>query len=317
MVKKIIANGSLFLVTVAIGLLATEGLLRIKNLDQKNYNIEMWRYARLLKEKSDDAALGHVHIPNRRAKLQGVEIRINSLGMRGAEVDLKDSRKKKILFLGSSNTLGWGVPEEKTLPAILQRELQNQAVVLNAGIGNYNAARYVALFERKFLGLRPDVVVINWFIRDAEALEPGGGNFFMRHSEFAVLLFHLVHQAIAGPGGIENLVDHYRKVYQHDSPGFQEMRAAFERLQALSQPYGFKVIFTVIPDVHQMDPYPFSFAHEAMLKIASGYGWTFVDFTPALSQGPAAALWAMPGDPHINSKGHAMMAENLLPYLEA
>ena len=314
--QKGLHNAVLFLVTAAVGLLCTEALLRIKNLDQKNYQIEMWRYARLLKQKSDDPALGHVHVPGRSARLQGVQIRINSLGMRGAEPDLKDTGKKRILFLGSSNTFGWGVPEENTMPALIQAKLQDRAVVLNGGIGNYNAARYTALFEKKFLGLHPDMVVINCFIRDAEPLEPGGGNFFLRHSELAVLLFHLAHQAAQPSGGIENLADHYRKIYQPDSPGFLEMQTAFARLEVLSRKHGFKVIFSVLPDVHQMNPYPFGFAHAAMREIAERYGWAFVDFTPALSQVPARELWAMPGDPHLNSKGHAIMAETLLPYLK-
>lgn len=315
--KKIVANVALFSLTVAIGLFCTEGLLRIKNADQKNYNIEMWRYAKLLKKRSDDPSLGHEHIPGRSAKLQGVEIRINSLGMRGPEVNLNDPQKKRILFLGSSNTLGWGVAEEKTLPAILQRDLQSKAVVLNGGIGNYNAARYVALFEKRFLRLKPDIVIINCFIRDAESLEPGGGNFLLRHSELAALLFQLIHQLKHAGGGMGNLVEHYRKVYQHDSPGFQEMQTAFERLQFLSQQEGFKVIFTMIPDVHQMNPYPFTFAHEEMRKIALQFGWVFLDFTQALSEVPAADLWAMPGDPHVNGKGHELMAKTLLPLLES
>ncbi len=315
-IKKIIANIILFTLSVAVGLILTEGLLRIKNADQKNYNIEMWRYARLLKKKSPDPALGHEHIPGRSAKLQGVVIRINSLGMRGPDVDLNDHSKKRILFLGSSNTLGWGVPEEKTLPAIIQRESNDKAVVFNGGIGNYNAARYVTLFEKRFLGLKCDTVVINCFVRDAELLEPGGGNFFLRHSELAVLLFHLYHLRMnSSAGGIGNLVEHYRKIYRHDSPGFQEMQAAFDRLQNLSRQQGFRIILTMIPDVHQINPYPFTFAHEEMQKIASKHGWTFLDFTPALSRVPATDLWAMPGDPHLNSKGHEIMAKTLLPYL--
>lgn len=314
-IKKIIANVALFTMSVTMGLLLTEGLLRVKNADQKNYNIEMWRYARLLKKKSPDPALGHEHIPHQSAKLQGVVIRTNALGMRGPDVDLNDRSKKRILFLGSSNTLGWGVPEEKTLPAILQRELNDKAVVLNGGIGNYNAARYVTLFEKRFLGLKPDTVVINCFVRDAELLEPGGGNFLLRHSELAVLLFHLYHLRRNSSGGMENLVDHYRKIYRRDSPGFQEMQRAFDKLRDLAQQQGFKVIFTMIPDVHQMNPYPFAFAHEEMRQIASARGWMFLDFTPALSEVPASALWAMPGDPHLNSKGHEIMAKALLPYL--
>ena len=91
----------------------------------------------------------------------------------------------------------------------------------------------------------------------------------------------------------------------------------FYSYQFLSQQQGFKVIFTMIPDVHQMAPYPFSFAHEELRQIAARLGWVFLDFTQALSVVPAPDLWAMPGDPHVNAKGHALMAKALLPLLES
>jgi hypothetical protein len=62
-------------------------------------------------------------------------------------------------------------------------------------------------------------------------------------------------------------------------------------------------------------PYPFGFIHETMWELAAAYGWTFVDFGPALEQVPQSELWVMPGDPHINAKGQKIMAETLLPAL--
>ena len=61
--KKQIGSILVFLLTLSIGLLAAEAALRLKNSDQKNYNVEMWRYARLLKMPSLDPMLGHEHRP--------------------------------------------------------------------------------------------------------------------------------------------------------------------------------------------------------------------------------------------------------------
>jgi hypothetical protein len=115
--KTAFVNALFFLFTLVIGLGLAEGVLRVKNADQKNYNIEMWRYAKLLKVQSADPELGHEHRPGTHAKLENVDIRINRLGMRGADPDLTDTSKKRILILGSSNTLGWGVREEETMAA--------------------------------------------------------------------------------------------------------------------------------------------------------------------------------------------------------
>ena len=306
----------MIIVTVAIGLVLGEFLLRFKNSNQKNYNIEMWRYARELKKPSEDPDLGHEHIPNKSAKLQGVEISLNSWGMRGPEPDLKETAGKRILFLGSSNTLGWGVEESETLTGILRTELGSTVQIFNAGIGNYNAHRYITLFEKKLKGLKPDIVVINYFINDAEVLQSGGGNALLRNSQFAVTLYHLIQsRKFAAAADTNMLENHYKNVYAQEGEGRAQMEAAFDTLYKTSKKLGIRVIFTIVPDIHSLDPYPFTFIHSYMKELVKKYDWTFVDFTEPLKEITAKELWAMPGDPHINKKGHRIMAETLLNYL--
>jgi hypothetical protein len=302
--------------TLSVGLVAGEVMLRVKNLDQKNYNIEMWRYAKLLKQRSSDPVLGHEHRPETSARLQGVEVRINQLGMRGPEVDLNKSKtKKRILFLGTSNTLGWGVEEADTLCAQVQNKLGQEAQVFNAGIGNYNAERYVRFYEKGLRYIKPDVVVINFFIRDAEILEPGGGNFFLRHSQLAATFHQFINTFSFGFKDPSRLIDYYRNMYSPEHEGFQAMSEAFARLNNLAKEDGFKVVFTVIPDVHAIAPYPFGFIHERMRTLALSYGWDFIDFQDVLGEMPQKDLWVMPGDPHMNALGQEKMAIYLLPHL--
>lgn len=300
-----------------VGLGTAEMLLRLKNSDQRNYNIEMWRYSKLLKKKSSDPDLGHEHLRNAAATLQGVRIRINSFGMRGGEPDLSDTKRKRVMFLGSSMTLGWGVEEDKIMPSLIGQELKDQVQVFNAGIGNYNTHRYVTLFDRRLKGLKPDVVVVQYFIRDAEDLEAGGGNFILRHSQLAVAVYDLCQMAINVHKGGQGLVDHYRNVYAQDSVGLRKMKTAMARLQELSRQEHFSVILAMAPESHQIDPYPFQFVNDAVKQIARQYGWAYVDFTPRLRSVPAQDLWVMPGDPHYNALGHQIMAEALLPYLRS
>ncbi len=315
MIKKMISNFLIFVLTVTVGFCCAEFALRIKNSDQKNYNIEMWRYSKLLKKKSDDPLLGHEHIPNASARLQGVEILLNSRGMRSKEPPSDLTGKQKILFLGSSNTLGWGVPEKSIMTSIIQKELGDQAIVYNAGIGNYNAVRYVELLDKRLRDIRPDIVIVNYFVNDAEALKPGGGNFFLRHSELAVILYHAFQTLVKPYKTLEDLIAYYHRVYASDSDGRNAMEAALARLDAMSKEMGFKVIFTMVPDIHLTNPYPFDFIHEQMKKIAAKHSWTYVDFSKTLGQVDAKSLWAMPGDPHINSLGQELMAKELLAYL--
>ena len=313
--KIVFSNVLFFFLTLLVGLGFAELLLRLKNSDQKNYNIEMWRYAKLLKVRSADPDLGHEHRPGTHATLEGVEVRINSLGMRGPEPDLADTSKKRILFLGSSNTLGWGVAEKDTLCGILRGKLAESAQIFNAGIGNYNAHRYVSLYEKRLQAVHPDMVVIHYFIRDAENLQPGGGNWLLRNSELAVMLHTMIYEMGYGSKNASGLVDHYKKMYSDGSPGLESMRTAMRRLDELSKEQHFKIIIAMVPDIHAVQPYPFTFIHERVRELAASYGWTFVDLSEALSRVPQKELWVMLGDPHINAKGQSLMAETLLPYL--
>ena len=103
MIKRIIFSSVLFLLSTLVALGAAEAVLRLKNSSMKNYDIEMWRYAKELKVASDDPNLGHDHIKQASALLQSVDIRLNEWGLRGGPV--APSPTRRILFLGGSITL--------------------------------------------------------------------------------------------------------------------------------------------------------------------------------------------------------------------
>ena len=315
-IKTIFVNCLIFVITLLVGALFAEGLLRVKNANQQNYTIEMWRYSKLLKKRSDDIELGHEHVPNAKAKLQNVEISLNSFGMRGEEPALTDKKRKRILFLGSSNTLGWGVAEKDLMTSLIEEKLNGKAQVFNAGIGNYNTSRYVELFEKKLRTLKPDVIVVHYFINDAEVLEPGGGNWFLRNSELAVTLHQIIALSKKGSTGMSSLEEHYKNVYKENSEGFARMMAALSKVNDMSKEDGFKVIFAMTPEIHNLESYSFYFVHEKMKKVANNFGWEYVDFMDSMKDVKAPDLWAMPGDPHLNALGHKIMADSLLKYLK-
>src|SRR5437763_607348 len=138
--KSTLYSIALLALSIITALVVSEGILRIKNSSMKNYDIEMWRYARELKIKSADPSLDFEHLKNKSALLQNVEIRLNEWGLRGDPISPATPGSRRILFLGASTTLGWGVREEDTVERQLERMLAaagQPAEVLNAGVGNY------------------------------------------------------------------------------------------------------------------------------------------------------------------------------------
>jgi hypothetical protein len=187
--------------------------------------------------------------------------------------------------------------------------------VLNAGIGNYNAVRYVERFLTRLTEVDPTDIVVHGFVRDAEVLEAGGGNWLLQNSQLAVIFWSALQQKLATSGG-HNLEDHYRKVYEPDGPGFRAMDAALARLADYARGKGIRTYFAMTPDVHNLHDYKLHFVHEQVRELAIRHGYQYLDLFPAFEGLKPEEVWAMPGDPHPNSNGHQRMADMLYPFLQ-
>lgn len=316
--KQFVFSVLAFALSLLVSVVAAEGILRLKNSSMKNYDIEMWRYARELKTPSPQPELGHDHIRNGSAILQSVEIRTNDWKLRGGPVLPRNEIDRRILFLGGSITLGWGVPENETITSRVQtalREKGEKVDVLNGGVGNYNAERYVQRFFSELEGLKPTDIVVQYFLRDAEQLDPSGGNWFLRNSELAVTIW-IAANRVLNRSGETSLIDHYQNVYRNDQPGFVEMQRQLRELADYAKKNNIRLYFAMMPDVHNLKNYPFGFIHEKMRTIAQADGYKYVDLLPALSNLSPEQIWAMPGDPHPNALGHKLMADAILPVLD-
>jgi lysophospholipase L1-like esterase len=115
-------------------------------------------------------------IPNKTCILRSVdnafpeiEVKINSLGLRNREIDKnKQKETKRILFIGDSYTMGWGVAEEDSFPRITERLLNKlafpfQIETINAGVLATGPASYYIYLKKFGLELKPDVVVVGLF----------------------------------------------------------------------------------------------------------------------------------------------------------
>jgi len=319
MQKGALSSVAVFVVTLILALCAAEVVLRVVNSSMKNYDIEMWRYARELKEPSADPLLGHEHLTNASAVLESVTIRTNEWGMRGPGVGPRVEDTRRILVLGDSITLGWGVREEDTLTARLQKmfaDAGQKVEVLNAGVGNYNTERDVEWFFTRLKDLQPTDIVVHYFLRGAEKLYPADGNTLLRNSEIAATVWMTLH-GLLDRGGDQSLLDHYRQVYAPDEQGWIVAQASLKKLADYARAHGIRIFLAMMPDIHNLKNYQFGFVHDLVKKVARDDGYTYVDLLPAFGALPPEQIWAMPGDPHPNALGHELMAKALFPVLES
>lgn len=306
---KIVLYQVLILVT---SIVIIEGVVRVVNSDMKNYDIEMWRYANEL--KMQDPVLGHNHLTNKGSVLQGVEIKLNSKGMRSDEFGIDD---KKILFLGSSISLGWGVEQKDSYPGIIQTKLSSNLInykVLNGSIGNYNTFRYVNNFLSNQTDIEPEVIVINYFINDAETLPINRSNWLIKNSQlFATLT--ITYKKLFSKSGFD-LKQYYKDLYKDDNQSFLEMKESLNKLSEYSKRTNSQVLLTVIPDIHFLEDYPFETIHEKMKTLSTELGFEYHDLLPSLKNIPFEELQIIPGDSHPNEFGHQRISESLYPKIK-
>src|SRR6202051_3211306 len=158
--------------SVAVVGASVELFVRLVVDDGVQFDLEMWKYARDVKQIATDPLIGHAHRPNAQARLMGVDVKINSKGLRDREIPYERAPSTvRILMLGDSFTEGWGVPFDQTFSKRIERLFAARgtpAEVINAGVGNYNTVMEVNYFLGEGFKYRPDIVVLNYIPNDAE-----------------------------------------------------------------------------------------------------------------------------------------------------
>lgn len=121
-----------------------------------------------------DARRGYAMIPGTEHYSYERPVRVNGLGLRGAEVPEKREGETRVLCLGDSTTYGQGLAEDATLPALLEHELAQDARIprtiraVNGGLRGYGTEQEIALLEELGPRIRPNVVVLFWYPNDLE-----------------------------------------------------------------------------------------------------------------------------------------------------
>jgi len=98
------------------------------------------------------------------------EVKTNSLGLRNPEISPdKPTNIKRILFIGDSFTMGWGVPEEASFPKFTetilnQVHVQPKAEAVNAGVLATGPSSYYVYLKHFGLALKPDIVVVGLYM---------------------------------------------------------------------------------------------------------------------------------------------------------
>jgi lysophospholipase L1-like esterase len=240
-----------------------------------------------------DPDIRYVFAPSQRGWIDDGLITVNAQGFRGSDVAVpKPSGRFRIVVIGDSVTMGWGVADDETFSVRLEQQLHQQFPnrdidVVNLGIGGYDTRQEVTLLERNLAALEPDLVLVGFYSNDVpDGLEDargtsGGGtrvlaanpsrgqvmhmnttstswwNRQLRRSRLAYTVGRTVNRVLhRGEWGMSRFAMELDVLQGKDSPdiaeAWQVVGRQFDRLHELSQAHGFAVSIIMLPCKEQV-----------------------------------------------------------------
>jgi lysophospholipase L1-like esterase len=298
--------------------LLLEGMLRVAFYHSKDFSMEMWKYAVSLKRPVAIPKLSFVHQPNSQAFLMGVNVSINSQGLRDYEYPLaKPPGVYRVMLLGDSTTLGWGVPFNETTAKILERELNAEHIpgyqrfeAINAGVGNYDTVQEVTYYETRGRAFQPDLVVLVYFINDPEPVPVERKGFLIDRSYLIAFAVNRFDGVLLRIGARPDWNQYYASLYNDNLSAFQACEAALLDLAKTTRNDNTKFLVAILPELHQLnDAYPFTTAHQKIKDVLASENVPVLDLIDGLrNHGRESTLWVTPLDDHPNGKANALIA---------
>jgi lysophospholipase L1-like esterase len=306
---------------------------------------------------SRDPEIRYVPLPSQRGWIDDGLVSVNSRGFRGAEVTIpKPPGRFRIVVIGDSLTLGWGVNDEETYAARLEQRLRREQPtldvdVVNLGVGGYNTRQSVTWLSRHVDELRPDLVLLGFYSNDVpDAIEDGKGGTRVaaaRGDSSNILrinptptgwldrqlrrsrLIYVAGRAInrmrgAGEWGLARFAMEIDMLDGRESPdlqrAWQTIDQEFRRLDGLADEFGFKVGIVILPCQEQvMGQYPAAAYQHKVTSLGRLFGFDVIDPLPLMAERreTPGGLFIPYDRNHPSATGHAVVAEAIEQHLSA
>jgi lysophospholipase L1-like esterase len=325
--RDVLLNIALLVGVVLACCIASELVLRVAFARTMDFSMEMWKYGAQLKQPVADPRLSFAHVPNRSAFLMGVQVAINSHGLRDHEYSLsKPPDVYRIVMLGDSTTFGWGVTLEQTAAKILEAELNklqvtgyNRFEVLNAGVGNYGTVQEVTHYLTYDRDFHPDLVILQYFINDAEPVPIERQPFLLGQSYLLAYATSRFDSMMRSTGISPQWKQYYAGLYEDGLPGLEAAKQALATLASHTRADGTKLLVTILPELREINHgYPFVSQHQTIKEVLAAHEVPVIELIEGLrDHGPESSLWVTEADAHPNGKANALVAAQILGWIRA
>jgi lysophospholipase L1-like esterase len=254
----------------------------------------------------------------------GVLYEINAVGLRSPEVVMpKPPGVFRVLVLGDSVTLGYGLPSEAGYTRLLEKMVEGSRVeVINAGASGYHFDDFVAYLEHYGLALDPDMVLcaftrsdveppIKLDVRGGVGYEPGENVGFvppfvkklLRHSRL-YLAVGRARWALGYQRAEENEADRNAAIVQK----WPVVQATLDKLVSLTKERHLPLMVAYLPvqiEVFRGAEYPLLIDRLAKLDAPD---YHFMNVLPDFEAQKDKVLYLRLDPAHPNAPGHQIIA---------
>jgi lysophospholipase L1-like esterase len=111
---------------------------------------------------------------------------------------------------------------------------------------------------------------------------------------------------------------YYRQLYSDpDAENMKENSRALAELARLCADRKIRLLIVNIPELRELDHYPFAYATEYIENRAREANAHFLDLMPSLKAHRPESLWVSSEDPHANGKATTIIAEAIYRWILA
>ena len=140
-----------------ITFLLIEIILRFFDPFGASYLYAIDEYNKTFKRDPDYFYINH---PGFSGDINGVEIKINSQGLRSPLFEADVKTKKRLLILGDSIVFGWGVKQDSIFIYRLYNLFKDSLEIIGAGTNSWNTRAEYAFLKKDALAFQPDYLVL-------------------------------------------------------------------------------------------------------------------------------------------------------------
>lgn len=278
-----------------------------------------------------------------------VEYRFNELGLRdrpGLTWE-KPTGTTRVICLGDSFTLGWGVRQEHNWPVLIERDLTRswpQVQVVNCGgAGMSYTDEYWFALEHRFGRLQPDLVLVTLCLNDLlvtngklchfrdEALDVDGRPPTLFGSQILADLSagNRVANALqldTDRDLVQTLMDlpadHPFYVTKSETPDHYWARGTPQRSLRAIRDWGRNhgsrtavVVWPLFQGLGEGQTYPFTRMHRLVVEFCQAEGILCLDLLPTFQGQATESLWVSPVDMHPNERAQQLAAPTLAAFV--